>query len=61
MQVRATALEPAAVAGSELLLGRLVRNLLDNACRCAATEVLVSLRTEAGVSGADRARPGGPS
>ncbi|MFJ4189247.1 sensor histidine kinase [Kitasatospora sp. NPDC089509] len=42
--VLATALEPVTVPGTELLLGRLLRNLLDNAVRHATDEVLVSLR-----------------
>ncbi|MER7842364.1 HAMP domain-containing sensor histidine kinase [Kitasatospora sp. NPDC096077] len=43
-RVLATALDPVTVPGTELLLGRLLRNLLDNAVRHATDEVLVSLR-----------------
>ncbi|MFJ2808821.1 sensor histidine kinase [Kitasatospora sp. NPDC087271] len=44
----AVSLEPAPVPGSELRLGRLVRNLLDNAARHARTAVAVSVTVEDG-------------
>ncbi|MFD7831541.1 sensor histidine kinase [Kitasatospora sp. NPDC059803] len=44
----AVSLEPAPVPGSELRLGRLVRNLLDNAARHADTAVAVSVTVEDG-------------
>ncbi|WP_030268669.1 sensor histidine kinase [Streptomyces sp. NRRL B-24484] len=47
-RVRIAVLEPATVTGGELLLARLVRNLLDNACRHARSEVVVALRRERG-------------
>ncbi|GAA2155579.1 hypothetical protein GCM10009760_55650 [Kitasatospora kazusensis] len=45
---RAPQLEPAVVHGREVLVGRIIRNLLDNAARYAADEVLVRVRIEAG-------------
>ncbi|WP_280716513.1 HAMP domain-containing sensor histidine kinase [Kitasatospora sp. MAP5-34] len=44
---RAPELEPAVVHGREVLVGRIIRNLLDNAARYAVDEVVVRVRTEA--------------
>ncbi|MGV4926472.1 HAMP domain-containing histidine kinase [Streptomyces sp. BHT-5-2] len=46
LDIRCTADGPAHVRGSALQLERLLRNLLDNACRYARTTVQVTLRTE---------------
>ncbi|MFJ7250521.1 sensor histidine kinase [Kitasatospora sp. NPDC098652] len=46
----AVSLEPAPVPGGELRLGRLVRNLLDNAARHARTAVAVSVTAEDGLA-----------
>ncbi|MGW4804659.1 sensor histidine kinase [Kitasatospora sp. NPDC004272] len=44
-RIRVLELRPVTVPGTEQLLGRVVDNLLDNACRHAAERVTVSLRT----------------
>ncbi len=47
-RIRVAELRPATVPGTEQLLGRVVDNLLDNACRHAGAQVTVSLRTAGG-------------
>ncbi|MEZ0091704.1 sensor histidine kinase [Streptacidiphilus sp. EB129] len=47
-RIRAAGLEPALVGGPEVMVGRLLRNLLDNAARHARAEVTVSVSVRDG-------------